>query len=132
MSLGKRIRDIRLKRGYTQEFIAKKLGMGRSNFGHIENDRVTPSSEAVQKIADILNVTTDYLYGYVDEDIGVSSMKRTVGIDLKETAIYIVQDGRITKVSPKQYGTDEIIWRDGRVIDVVRSHRERLNGQEVI
>ena len=63
---------------------------------------------------------------------GVSSMKRTVGIDLKETAIYIVQDGRITKVSPKQYGTDEIIWRDGRVIDVVRSHRERLNGQEVI
>lgn len=69
MSLGKRIREVRLKRGYTQEYLAKKLGMGRSNFGHIENDRVTPSSEVVQKIADILNVSTDYLYGYVDEDI---------------------------------------------------------------
>lgn len=57
-------------------------------------------------------------------------MKTT--IDLKETAIYIVQDGNVTKVSPKKFGTDEIIWKDGKVIDVVRSHKERLNGQEVI
>ncbi|MGO4370359.1 helix-turn-helix domain-containing protein, partial [Paenibacillus sp. MCAF20] len=34
-----------------------------SNFGHIENDRVTPTSEDLQKIADILTTTTDYLLG---------------------------------------------------------------------
>jgi transcriptional regulator with XRE-family HTH domain len=63
MSLGTRIKDLRTERGLTQQDIATKLGMGRSNFGHIENDRVTPSSEDLQKLADILHTTTDYLLG---------------------------------------------------------------------
>jgi transcriptional regulator with XRE-family HTH domain len=37
--------------------------MGRSNFGHIENDRVTPTAEDLQIIADILETSTDYLLG---------------------------------------------------------------------
>jgi transcriptional regulator with XRE-family HTH domain len=63
MSLGSRIKDLRLKKGYTQQYIAEKLKMGRSNFGHIENDRVTPTAEDLQIIADILETSTDYLLG---------------------------------------------------------------------
>lgn len=63
MSLGTRIKQLRTERGLTQQDIASQLEMGRSNFGHIENDRVTPTSEDLQKIADILNTTTDYLLG---------------------------------------------------------------------
>ncbi|SDD48424.1 Transcriptional regulator, contains XRE-family HTH domain [Paenibacillus sp. UNCCL117] len=63
MSLGSRIRDLRKKYDLTQLDIAEQLGMGRSNFGHIENDRVIPSSEDLQRIADILHTTTDYLLG---------------------------------------------------------------------
>ncbi|MGM0882085.1 MAG: helix-turn-helix domain-containing protein [Bacillota bacterium] len=63
MSLGTRIKHLRTERGLTQQEIASQLEMGRSNFGHIENDRVTPTSEDLQKIADILNTTTDYLLG---------------------------------------------------------------------
>jgi HTH-type transcriptional regulator, competence development regulator len=63
MSLGSRIRDLRKKYDLTQHDIAEKIGMGRSNFGHIENDRVVPSSEDLQHIADILHTTTDYLLG---------------------------------------------------------------------
>ena len=63
MSLGRRIRDLRLKKGYTQQYMADKLKMGRSNFGHIENDRVTPTAEDLQIIADILETSTDYLLG---------------------------------------------------------------------
>lgn len=43
--------------------MADKLKMGRSNFGHIENDRVTPTAEDLQIIADILETSTDYLLG---------------------------------------------------------------------
>lgn len=63
MSLGTRVRDLRVERGLTQQDIAARLGMGRSNFGHIENDRVTPTSEDLQKLADILQTTADYLLG---------------------------------------------------------------------
>ena len=61
MSLGRRIKDLRLKKGFTQQYMADKLKMGRSNFGHIENDRVTPTAEDLQIIADILETSTDYL-----------------------------------------------------------------------
>ncbi|WP_400164840.1 helix-turn-helix domain-containing protein [Brevibacillus sp. TJ4] len=67
MSLGSRIREIRKLRNLTQKEIASELEMGRSNFGHIENDRVIPSSDDLQKIADILHTTTDYLLGRTDD-----------------------------------------------------------------
>lgn len=64
-SLGERIRALRLKKNLTQEYISNQLGMGRSNFGHIEHDRVIPSAEDLRKIADILDTSTDYLLGRV-------------------------------------------------------------------
>ena len=63
MSIGSRIKGLRTSKGLTQQDIATQIGMGRSNFGHIENDRVIPSSEDLQKIADILQTTTDFLLG---------------------------------------------------------------------
>jgi len=63
MSLGARIKELRTKNELTQQDIATRIGMGRSNFGHIENDRVVPTSGDLQRIADILNTTTDYLLG---------------------------------------------------------------------
>ena len=46
MSLGKRIKERRLEKGLTQEDVAKKLGMGRSNLGHIERGRTKPSAKS--------------------------------------------------------------------------------------
>jgi len=56
----------------------------------------------------------------------------TAEIDLMENAAYIVIDGQLTKVTPKQFGEDLIVWKDGKVLDVVRSQRHRVKGQEVI
>lgn len=66
MSLGERIRHRRKHLGLTQSFIAQQLNMGRSNFGHIENGRVIPSSTDLDKIADILKTKPDYLLGKTD------------------------------------------------------------------
>nr|WP_020620182.1 helix-turn-helix transcriptional regulator [Paenibacillus daejeonensis] len=63
MSTGGRIKDLRKAAKLTQKQIADQLGMGSSNFGHIENDRVIPSSSDLDKIAEILDTTTDYLLG---------------------------------------------------------------------
>lgn len=63
MSLGARIRSLRKTAGYTQKEIADRLDMGSSNFGHIENDRVIPTSKDLDAIAEILHTSTDYLLG---------------------------------------------------------------------
>ncbi|WP_223068486.1 helix-turn-helix domain-containing protein [Paenibacillus caui] len=67
MSLGERIRNRRKQLGLTQIEIARQLDMGRSNFGHIENGRVVPSSVDLDKIADILRTKPDYLLGKTDD-----------------------------------------------------------------
>ncbi|WP_120190037.1 DUF3954 domain-containing protein [Ammoniphilus oxalaticus] len=53
-------------------------------------------------------------------------------IDLKENAIYIVQNEKMIKVTPKEHGKDLIIWKNGKVLDIDRSERVRIEGQEVI
>lgn len=67
MSLGERIRNRRKEIGLTQIIIAEQLKMGRSNFGHIENDRVIPSSTDLEKIANILKTTPNYLLGNTNQ-----------------------------------------------------------------
>lgn len=67
MLLGERIKMLRKKYSITQSEIAERLNMGRSNFGHIENNRVTPSSDDLQIIADILKTSTDFLLGRTDD-----------------------------------------------------------------
>ena len=47
-------------------------------------------------------------------------------ISLTENSLYIVKDGKITKVEAIEYGEDKIIWKNGVVLDVVRSKRMRV------
>lgn len=62
-SVGKRIKELRLKWGFTQEDMAEKLGMNRANFSNYERDVAVPPGDILVKIADILHTSTDYLYG---------------------------------------------------------------------
>ena len=65
-------------------------------------------------------------------EIKKSKIKITAEINLMENAAYVVIGGQLTKVTPKQFGEDTIIWKDGKVLDVIRSQRVRMSGQDVI
>lgn len=67
-TLGDRIKELRKRYHYTQSDMAIQLDMGRANYSHIENDRVTPSTATLQQIADILHTSTDYLLGRENDD----------------------------------------------------------------
>ena len=58
--------------------------------------------------------------------------KMVTEIDLKEDALYVIKNGLLTKVTAKQFGQDLIIWKNGQVLDIDRSERIRIDGQEVI
>lgn len=70
MTVGKRLRALRKKNGFTQDDLATLLGVGRSNYGHIENNRVSLESEYTTILADKLNTTVEYiLTGEGEEEI---------------------------------------------------------------
>ena len=62
----------------------------------------------------------------------IDTEKMIAEISLLENALFIVKDGRVTKLTPKQHGEDTIIWKEGKVLDVIRSERVRLGSKEVI
>ena len=55
--------QLRKERGYTQETIAKALGISRSTVGMYESGKRTPDLEDLEKFADFFNVDVDYLLG---------------------------------------------------------------------
>jgi transcriptional regulator with XRE-family HTH domain len=67
--IGKRIRDVRQRRGITQMWLAKRAGITKQAMYAIEAGNVDPRATRVAKIAQALRVSTDYLLGIRDEEI---------------------------------------------------------------
>mgnify|MGYP001183752447 CR=1 FL=1 len=59
--LGRRIRDERKKRNYTQEQLAELVGVSDAYIGQIERGERSPTLETLVKIGNRLGVTIDYL-----------------------------------------------------------------------
>ena len=58
-----RIIDLREKRDWNQAELGRKIGLEKSAMNKIENGTRRVSTEELQKLAEVFNVTTDYLLG---------------------------------------------------------------------
>ena len=58
-----RLKEIRIKRGLTQTELGKKVGVKQSTFTNWENGKREPNFEIVIKLADLLEVSVDWLFG---------------------------------------------------------------------
>ena len=75
-TLGQRIALIREKRGLTQSDVAELTGLKIQNISRLETDaREHARSDTLIRLAQALDVSTDYLLGLTDEPI--LSNKRT-------------------------------------------------------
>ena len=61
--LNERIRSLRLSKGISQVELAKLLCVSKQSISNWENDNIQPSIEMLIHLADIFNVSTDYLLG---------------------------------------------------------------------
>ena len=66
MEFKDRLKELRMKRGYSQYDLAKKLGVSKSTISMMEIGSRQPSKEVMELIADFFNVTLDYLMGKDD------------------------------------------------------------------
>ncbi|EOS7908187.1 helix-turn-helix domain-containing protein [Enterococcus hirae] len=58
-----KIKELRKQHGWTQAELAKKLSVSQQTIGSWEVGRAEPNSDALTKLAQLFNVTTDYLLG---------------------------------------------------------------------
>ena len=52
--------------------------------------------------------------------------QNTAVINLNENSLYIVKNGKVTKIEPIDFGEDKIIWKNGQVLDFIRRERMRV------
>lgn len=68
-----RLKALRKEKGFTQEKLADLLSFGRTAIANYESGRNKPDPIVLSKLAEIFDVTTDYL-------IGVSNIRKSKGI----------------------------------------------------
>lgn len=76
MSFGKRLLEARKNKGIRQEELAEKLGTKGPAIGRYERDEMKPSIDAAAKMADILDVSLDWLVGHTDLELDKGMMRR--------------------------------------------------------
>lgn len=62
-SLGQRIREARESAGFTQENLAEAVGVSRTAVARWESDDIEPKLQNLISIAELLHVSTDFLFG---------------------------------------------------------------------
>lgn len=60
---GERLKQLRKASNKTQQQIADQLGISRAAYSHFENGRNEPDKDTLVNLANIFDVTTDYLLG---------------------------------------------------------------------
>lgn len=68
-TMGSRIKEMRLKKGMTQEQLAEQLFIKKSIVSCYENNRIDIKQSRIEALADILDTTIEYLInGFEQED----------------------------------------------------------------
>lgn len=96
MEFSERLKDLRKQARLTQVDVAERLGISQPAYASWERGVKKPTQENLVKIAQVLNVTVDYLVGNFDkeitnnklEDIGILFRKNSEGLTDEEKSLF--------------------------------------------
>lgn len=71
------LKELREKKGFTQKQLAEALYLSKTTISQYENGTHTPSIETFIKLADIFDVSIDYLLGRTAIPVTFSLLKKT-------------------------------------------------------
>ena len=81
MILGEHIMLIRKQKNLSQAALGKAIGTSGDIIGRYERSIITPSIDVVSKIADVLEVSIDFLIGKTSITVDTEVMKRLEDIE---------------------------------------------------
>lgn len=74
---GKKLKELRKIEGWTQEEVAKKLGISKQTYSHYENEKRRPSLDTIRELAAVYQVNIDDIFA--EEKISDLVMLPVVG-----------------------------------------------------
>lgn len=129
LTLGERLKDLRIERGCTLEELAAQTGLSKAALGKYEtNESGEVSLFAVTKLANFYGVTTDYLLGLVENKNRPDAA--LADLHLSDKAIEMLKSGKVNNrlfcefvTHPKfpHLMTDMEIYVDGMVSMQIRN-----------
>ena len=92
MHFSKTLRELRIKNGFTQETLARKLNVAKSTISMYEAGKRMPTSETMVTLSEIFGVDMNYLYGRVS-----TIEEPTAALDdgLGEDVVVFHRDGKM-------------------------------------
>lgn len=112
-SIHENIKSIRIKKSYSQEFMASKLGMEQVSYGLIENNKRKLRYETLEQIALIFKMPIIDIIAYPDECVlkdKTNAAKKTHKVslqididqdDIKADVIKLVLGNRVLEIKNK-------------------------------
>jgi len=73
-AFGKRLAAARTTKGLTKEKLGKVVGVHHSQIGRYEKGEASPSAEVLKKMANALDVSTDFLMNGTTADLAAESI----------------------------------------------------------
>ena len=84
-SVGKRIREIRLKKHFSQEQIALRAGITPAYLGQIEREEKNPTVKLVEKISNALDISLSELFSNQENLINrTDSIEENIIFEIRE------------------------------------------------
>ena len=121
-SLGERIRGRRVELGWTQDYLALKAGISKGFLSDLENSKRNVSADNLMSIAQVLNLSLDYLMKGDDvpppqKEIqipsGLSDLATVEGMTYRQTLTLLQMRQQILanrSAGPRQ-AVDDFDWR---------------------
>ena len=96
MTFGENVAITRKKKKLSQNELAKKVGTISVTIGRYERNEIKPSIDIANRIADVLDVSLDYLVGNTDTALEKGLLKKIIDIqklpDDKKNVVMILID----------------------------------------
>ncbi|HFK0100805.1 TPA: helix-turn-helix domain-containing protein, partial [Listeria monocytogenes] len=89
---GKILKTLRINRGMTQADLGSKLNISKVSISKYENGNQFPDTDTLKRIADIFNVSTDFLLGReeaIPQNLAFDDLRGLTEDDLKKVNNYI-------------------------------------------
>ena len=101
MTIGEKIKEIRLNRGLKQSDLAEKSGLSRVAIGNYERNDRTPGTEQVERIAHALGVSPVDLVGWDYFDSKVDTIKLSKEVEeIRLFESYLSSLGYVVQTMP--------------------------------
>lgn len=92
MTLYDRLKTISKKRGLTLQQVTERAGLGAKTVYKWKSQ--SPSTSTLQKVADVLNTSTDFLLGNTDNPDPAPKVGKPKAVDLADRDVPMMFEGR--------------------------------------